>query len=327
MDTSNGAEPICSVCCLSYNHSKFIEKNLESIWGQTYRNIEIIALDDGSPDNSGEILEQMKLKSPFPMQVIRQTNSGNVPLNLNTMYLRARGKYIVFIACDDFLHSSAIKKKIEIMEKDSNITLVASQRCDIVDDKNDIIRVQKVPLKRLKSAKELYEFEYINVHTFYIQNAVFRKSIIDAVNGFDTDLISDDFAIRTKIWIHMIKNQSLKFKIINDKGLCYRHHQNNVSKNSARQIISVAQVFTRYYPNKPLPNVYRKWFSTLDYDGILKVLTNKDFLDLISEKNRGVPWTNYRFDIFSLYAQTGYKEKSVAINFLGKEFKIFREKK
>ena len=64
--------PLISVCCVSYNHEKFITKCLESIWNQDYKNIEIIVVDDGSSDNSVNILENLKSKSPFPMTILTQ---------------------------------------------------------------------------------------------------------------------------------------------------------------------------------------------------------------------------------------------------------------
>ena len=49
---------ICSICCLSYNHSKYIKYAVESFFNQTYKNIEIIALDDGSSDNIDDVVNE-----------------------------------------------------------------------------------------------------------------------------------------------------------------------------------------------------------------------------------------------------------------------------
>jgi alpha-1,3-rhamnosyltransferase len=75
---------LISFCCVSYNHEKFIERylesiwNLESIWTQDYKNIEIIVVDDGSTDESVKVLESLKSKSPFPLKILTQQNTGNV---------------------------------------------------------------------------------------------------------------------------------------------------------------------------------------------------------------------------------------------------------
>ena len=63
---------LLSVCCLSYNHAQFIEKCIKSIWNQDYDNIEILALDDGSTDDSINVLNSLKEISPIPMKVFAQ---------------------------------------------------------------------------------------------------------------------------------------------------------------------------------------------------------------------------------------------------------------
>ena len=105
--------PLVSVCCISYNHSKFIKEAVESFWNQEYKNIEILALDDGSSDNSVEILNELAKNSPCTMKVIAQKNVGNIPKNINKLLDIANGKYIAIISLDDKLTPNSISKKLE----------------------------------------------------------------------------------------------------------------------------------------------------------------------------------------------------------------------
>ena len=106
--------PLLSVCCVSYNHEKFIPKCLESIWNQDYKNIEIVVVDDGSSDNSVNILENLKSKSPFPMTILTQQNTGNIGKNFNRAINSAKGKFIAFISCDDFFYEDMASSQIDI---------------------------------------------------------------------------------------------------------------------------------------------------------------------------------------------------------------------
>ena len=88
---------LCSICCLGYNHAEFLTECIVSIWDQTYRNIEIIAVDDGSSDKSVEILNQLKNRSPFKMTVISQSNTGNIGKNFNTAMKQFKGSLYLLL--------------------------------------------------------------------------------------------------------------------------------------------------------------------------------------------------------------------------------------
>ena len=62
-------EPLISVLIASYNHAHFIEETIRSIWNQTYKNIEIIIVDDASPDSSVDVLTKLQRKSPITMKI------------------------------------------------------------------------------------------------------------------------------------------------------------------------------------------------------------------------------------------------------------------
>ena len=59
----------CSIVCVSYNHAKFAAAGLESLYDQTYRNIEIIILDDGSSDETVKLIEAALAKSQFSSKI------------------------------------------------------------------------------------------------------------------------------------------------------------------------------------------------------------------------------------------------------------------
>ncbi len=64
------ATPLVSVIMPAYNHERFVEEAVRSVWAQTYANVEVIVLDDGSRDRTPEILRRLEAESPIPMRVV-----------------------------------------------------------------------------------------------------------------------------------------------------------------------------------------------------------------------------------------------------------------
>ena len=103
---------LISVVVTCYNHENYIEQCLRSIFKQTYRNIELIVLDDGSTDNSSEIIKEVLKESPFVttfeshenIGVVRTRNKGLILLN---------GDYFLFVDSDDFLDETYVEELYE----------------------------------------------------------------------------------------------------------------------------------------------------------------------------------------------------------------------
>ncbi len=109
---------LVSVIVPLYNAEKYIEETMESILNQTYKNIEIVIVDDGSKDQSSSIVKNFKKKYPEQIQYILQENQG-VSVARNTGIENANGEYISFLDSDDLWHSTKIEKQIESMHKNN----------------------------------------------------------------------------------------------------------------------------------------------------------------------------------------------------------------
>lgn len=278
MNTNN--DDLLSICLLGYKHATFIKDNIEAIWNSDYKNIEIIVVDDGSPDNSGEILQELAAKSPCPMNVILQENTGNIGHNFNVAWKKAKGKYITFMSLDDVLNSNTIVKVMDLLNSDKKVAFVASSIIQGIDDCGRLCN--NIPPLKLNSLSQpnindLLELEYNEFGAFYIQGAFFRKEIVDAVNGFDEDMTGDDIILRTKVFKFMMQNPEWTFKILSEPLCFYRQHDSNVHLNSFRQIKIVSEYLERYWPNREYPEIFVAW--TL---GAIKKLTFSESLCFFS---------------------------------------------
>ena len=108
-------DKLVSIIIPVYNVEKYIEECITSCLNQSYEEIEVIAIDDGSKDNSGKILDKITFKNKR-LKVIHEKNSG-VSATRNKGINEASGDYITFVDADDYLAPDAIKYMVEIIEK------------------------------------------------------------------------------------------------------------------------------------------------------------------------------------------------------------------
>lgn len=257
---------LLSICCLGYNHARFIPAAIEAMWKFNDPNIEIIAVDDGSSDGSPELLQKLAAKSPVPMKLILQKNTGNVGKNFNTAFKQAEGEFVIFVSLDDMLYAPNITKHLRRMRQDDTLAFTASYKNITIDANGHREEEITLPLSSIKKVtlKDLLEMEYNNFNSFFIQNAIFRKDIVEQAGAFDEDMTGDDLVLRTKIFRHMLLNQKKDFAIVDDEFCLYRQHGANVHLNGPRQIKIVTEYLERYWPDRPVPSVLYDWA-----DGIL----------------------------------------------------------
>jgi glycosyltransferase involved in cell wall biosynthesis len=109
-----------SVVVPTYNRANHITKSLNSAWEQTYRPIEVLVVDDGSTDDTREVVEEWKKNhkdDTFKTKYIYQENAG-APTARNTGIKNANGRYLQFLDSDDVLMPEKLALQIELMQKE-----------------------------------------------------------------------------------------------------------------------------------------------------------------------------------------------------------------
>ncbi|HNY13366.1 MAG TPA: glycosyltransferase, partial [Candidatus Wallbacteria bacterium] len=117
-------EKLVSVIIPTHNRGDLITETIESVLAQSYKNIEIIVVDNGSTDDTEEIIK--KISAPA-LRYIKQENSGGPASPRNVGVGMARGEYIAFLDSDDIWLSDKIKRQVEIFEKMPEVGLVFCQ--------------------------------------------------------------------------------------------------------------------------------------------------------------------------------------------------------
>ena len=111
-----GGEPLISVIIPVYNAERFLRETMDSLLSQTFRNFEILCIDDGSTDGSGEILAEYEARDPR-IRVFPQKNGGTSRAR-NYGTCEAAGKYLYFLDHDDLLEREAFEQMADALERD-----------------------------------------------------------------------------------------------------------------------------------------------------------------------------------------------------------------
>ncbi|MDP3651347.1 MAG: glycosyltransferase [Rhodoferax sp.] len=181
---------LVSIIVASYNHAEYLDRRMESLISQTYKNIEIIVIDDCSPDNSLQILRKYETNPKIKL-IIRQENGGWVAVSNQGLEMSS-GEFVIFANCDDECDHQLIEKLIGGMHKYPTAG-ISYCRSLLIDENNRIlgndfsIREKAFRLKcvndTLLTQKEMGRFL---LHSCVIPNlsaALFRKAAFSNVGG------------------------------------------------------------------------------------------------------------------------------------------------
>ena len=149
-----------SVIVPVYNVEQYLERCAESIINQTYKNVEIILVDDGSTDSSGRLCDELAKKDDRIMVVNTEKNMGVVK-GRNHLIDLANGKYIAFLDADDYWHSQKLEKQINFMkEKGAAISCTEYTRV-----REDETKINEVVIKEEISYKDMLKNNYLGCLT------------------------------------------------------------------------------------------------------------------------------------------------------------------
>ena len=157
---------LISVVVTCYNHQDYIEQCLRSIFAQTYRNIELLVLDDGSSDHSAQIIEAVLVDSPFPTRFESHENMGVVKTR-NKALQQIQGAYFIFVDSDDFLDPDYIE---------SFYTTMVQEEADIVY--GDLYDPDK---KEVYLKSRPYDKLVFLTENFISNCSLIRRSVVDGI--------------------------------------------------------------------------------------------------------------------------------------------------
>lgn len=214
---------LVSIIIPVYNVAPYLNECLKSVLGQTYRDIEVIVVDDGSTDESLSICETFK-KKDSRIKLIHQKNAG-VSEARNTGMKVMAGKYVLFIDSDDKIENNMVECLVKEMDRDDKISAVFCGYKEFDDETNTLIKVVSPNKHRIVDRDEGVE-EIFGVYSTMLWNKLFRVSLIDEKNLFDVSLkIGED-----ELWMIDALKKANKIVLIEQPLYSYRSRVTGVSK-------------------------------------------------------------------------------------------------
>lgn len=203
-----------------YNVEKYLGKCIDSVLKQTYKNLEVILVDDGSTDNSGKICDEIG-KEHSLIRVIHKENGG--PSSARNMGIEvARGETIFFLDGDDYLSHDCIEKCVRTMIKTkSDISII--QMAYISEETNEEIKNNNNPKEELLTVSEAIEASLYQIKFSCCAPAkMYKKAVISNVR-FPVGKLSEDLAT-----CHLFFCNAVRIAYLNEYGYYYRQHNNSI---------------------------------------------------------------------------------------------------
>lgn len=216
----NNKQPLVSVVIPCYNHEQFVQDCIQSVIDQTYENIELIIIDDGSKDGSVKKIQQMisECEKRFTRFEFRTRPNKGLCTTLNEAIDWSHGKYFSTIASDDMLLKHKTKNQLEYMENNKNSVAVFGG-IHIINNENKVIN-SIVGKQRKYTFNEILMHEHsLPAPTAFILTESLRKA-----GKYDTEIKIED-------WYMWLKISNIgEITYLSEVFSYYRDHSDNITK-------------------------------------------------------------------------------------------------
>lgn len=262
---------LVSVIVPSYNHDKYISECINSILNQSYKNIQLIVLDDGSKDSSVNILKKMSVEHGFHFE--EQANLGLCKTLNKAIKNYAKGKYISIIASDDYWSLDKITAQVQFLENNVDYAMVFG-KAQVVDDNNNFFGVLGEKINDLD-----LQFERLFLDNKVIASTVMiKKDVLESVGGFNESSYIEDW----DLWLKVAIKHKIGF-IDKIQGF-YRRHDTNMSNNLLK-MEDAKTAIVKQWKNHPLYSTGYKKHILLKAN-ILAVKFKKESLKILLDHKK-----------------------------------------
>lgn len=218
---------LLSVIVPVYNVEKYLTKCVDSILAQTYTNLQIILVDDGSPDKSGVICDEYT-KKDLRVIAIHQQNEGLSGARNNGM-LFAKGDCISFVDSDDWLHPKMYETLLSTMEEYQLDIVKSSIRETDGQKEKEIVRPEQDDTNRVILGKEVFSLYFKSFIYKVVWNAVYKRKVVEGILSPDRCQFEDNYVTGRYLY------RAERIMIIDDALYYHRFNPNSITKDDSNK--------------------------------------------------------------------------------------------
>lgn len=252
MNKLNNRQPLVSVIMPVYNAGEFLVEAINSVLNQTYPHFEILTVNDGSTDNSLEILRRLA-KRDKRVKVYSQKKNMGLSFAANLGIQKSKGTFLARFDADDIMPEDRLEKQVEYLLENPDIVVVGGQ-CEMIDENGKFIGIKKFPIHDHEIRKMIFFAMSLQAGSMMIN----RKFIPKAFKFYTSKYrYAEDHELLFKL---------LQFGTVMNLPnilLYYRQHKNNSTKK-----IDHKQIFKEIY------NIRMTWFRKNMTYGLEVLLVN-----------------------------------------------------
>lgn len=250
--TGSPNKPLVSVIISSYNHAAYVADSIRSVQCQSYPNIELLVVDDGSTDDSVAVIQALREQQPFDFRV--QQNKGLAP-TLNDCIARAKGDLIAPFGSDDIMCPDRIEKQVVYLDGKPEVGVCAGN-IEQIDGSGKVLaeRNRERPFRRL-------DFQALFLGTTDGAPAptlLLRRPALAAVGGYDPEIRLEDLPVLLKI-----AQAGYFIDVLPDVLAKYRVHQTNSYKNHRFMVENVLKTYAQFHDHPAYFQVRARFINSM----------------------------------------------------------------
>ena len=257
-----------SVLIPAYNVEKYLEKCVESVINQTYKNIEIIIVDDGSRDNTPQICDELAGKYKN-IKVIHQENQGTGKAR-EACFKASSGEYIAYIDPDDYIDLNAYEKVIKILEE-NDCEIVQFGYYEVSPD-GKIIKEHRRERLEFDNAHDVFEYYSTDKYLTWkdgiwmVWDKVYKRSIFDNIEWLQVTGPEDwciSVQLFAKVKKFMAMDELFYYYLINPAGYCLQPMTDKKREDMIKAQDFIIKVTQNNFPEF-LPEALRRGLEFAD---------------------------------------------------------------
>lgn len=277
--------PVVSVICICFNHEAFVQQAINSVLNQTYKNIELIVINNASTDKSHEVIKEIVTTNPSIKYIqLTETISGTKAFNLG--FKQSIGTYLIDLAADDVLLNDCIEKQVHFFtQQTDNVGLIFGNAYHINENGKRTKPYFEVNEQNKVTDLQLHKTNYLRLLSSGIVMcsvaSIITRKHFELLKGYNEALFFEDL----DYWLRLSRSFEIKFlddflveKRFLENSLGNQFHKNNEFSKKINQ--SLRQIYNESIARNTSKIENKALLKRIHYS-MEQCFKNKQWLELL----------------------------------------------